>query len=344
MIEELKRVIILKFSHSKRPHEKYYGENEMKKYIMLMSIMLSTLFFTTQANAEVIYIDEHELGHTLIELEEPITVTVEDVEVNIVAYEVVVTRLKMVELHVFYEFEDSPDALDQRVLETFINIEQDDEPASAVYSSLTARGDEYDAHRVSRASEPTFDGQKSYGNSYFYLSNPNSPVDIYHNESKFLKGIGSGEHLATWDFNESLDYNDEPDEPVEAPSGDNIIETNHVYLEILGAELDDDFLFVTYNVTPKTLYNTIGLVDYQYLRVSQSEDVGYSTVLSVSYDHENEDGETYVNYNTDYLVVGETVEVTKVMEVIDPDQPFVLRVQEIVSNEVYYEEELELED
>lgn len=76
-----------------------------------MSIMLSALFFTTQANAEVIYIDEHELGHTLIELEEPITVTVEDVDVNIVAYEVVVTRLKMVELHVFYEFEASPDEL-----------------------------------------------------------------------------------------------------------------------------------------------------------------------------------------------------------------------------------------
>lgn len=300
--------------------------------------MLSSLFLATQVNAEVIYIDAHELGHTLIELDEPITVTVEDEEVNIVAYEVVVTRLKMVELGIFYEFEAEPDTLDQHAMDLFLKVEQEGNPASAVFSTQIARGDKYDAHRVSRAPEFSYDGKKSYGMSFFYLKNPYSPVDVYHNESQDIFSVNSGEHLDTWDFSVSLDYNDEPDEAVEAPRGDNIIETNHVYLEILDAEKEDDNLLVTYNVTPKTLYNTIGLVNYQYLKVSQIDGPGHSTGLSESTDYENEVEET------EYLEVGETIEATKVMDIIDEDKPLSLRVQEIVSNEVYYEEELELED
>ncbi|MFC3899533.1 hypothetical protein [Aliicoccus persicus] len=95
----------------------------MKKYIMILSIMLSSIFFTNQTNAEVVYIDAHELGHTLIELEEQVTITVEDHEVDIVAYEIIVTRLKRVERNAFYEFESPPETIDQRVLETFISAE-----------------------------------------------------------------------------------------------------------------------------------------------------------------------------------------------------------------------------
>ncbi|MFC3899532.1 hypothetical protein [Aliicoccus persicus] len=168
--------------------------------------------------------------------------------------------------------------------------------------------------------------------SQFYLRDSYSPIDIYHNnEPRFFKNTAPGKQIATWDFNESLDYKDEPDEPVGAPTGENIIETDHVYLEVLDYELDGDYLFVTYNVTPKTLYNSYGFVNYQYIRVSQREGFGfgYTSVLIKSYDDENEDGERYLDDNTEYLEVGETVEETKVMEIIDEDKPFTIAIQKL---------------
>lgn len=319
----------------------------MKKLIAL-PLLLGSILFTTQVYAQESddevegYVDEHELAHNLHELETPISTTVNDNEINIIAYELVVTRQKFIELHIFYDIVTDGEPGSINIQDIWLNAEQDGEPVPRVMSMKSERGDDFDPYRTSLRPGETPEGDAIPGMSYFYLRDYETPVDIYSSSGglSFLSNVGDS--ILTIDISEILEYDDTPDEAVEAPEGEDIIETNNVFLEIVDYAVEDDLLYVTYNVTPKTLYNSIGMIDYQYITVAQQDGFNASTVLSTSWDTENEDGESYLDYHTDHLEPGETVEVTKVMELEDKEKPHTLEIREIVTNEVYYEEELDL--